>query len=126
MSEYKAMSDYLRLPETRANMESSMGNNSKGKSRLSLVAAIPKPYPPKELKKIASSDQNRPGMEMAVEIGWFLLKIGTLEVIRRLSKAHCPSVWHALQALQVVSYSPFKWIEQWRPLSFLVKFMQVS
>ncbi|KAL8159766.1 hypothetical protein V2J09_001303 [Rumex salicifolius] len=123
MSEYKAMSDFLRFSTTRANMESSM-SNSEGKSRLSLVAAIPKPSPEKEHKKNSSKDQSILSMETAMEVGWFLLKMATLEAIRKFSKAHCPLAWHGLQALQVVCYSPFKWIEKWAPTKFLVNFMQ--
>ncbi|CDP09028.1 unnamed protein product [Coffea canephora] len=55
----------------------------------------------------------------------FLLKAAALEVVRRFSKARCPFVWSTLQALQVVCYPPFKWIERWNPFRALVKGMQM-
>lgn len=55
----------------------------------------------------------------------FLIKAAALEVVRRFSKARCPFVWSALQALQVVCYPPFKWIERWNPFRALVKGMQM-
>ncbi|CAJ1955754.1 unnamed protein product [Sphenostylis stenocarpa] len=55
----------------------------------------------------------------------FLLKVAALEIIRRFSKSKCPCLWRGLQALQILCYPPFKWIQRWAPFKGLVDNMQV-
>ncbi|CAH9108821.1 unnamed protein product [Cuscuta epithymum] len=59
------------------------------------------------------------------QIALFLLKVAALESVRRISKSRCPPVWSSLQALQVICYPPFKWIQKWAPFGMLVKGMQM-
>ena len=61
----------------------------------------------------------------ARHVALFFLKVATLEMVRRFSKAKCPFAWRGLQALQVLCYPPFKWIQRWAPFKGLVKGMQV-
>lgn len=54
----------------------------------------------------------------------FLAKVAALEAARRISSARCPVMWNAVQALQLLSYPPFKWAERWTPLGFLIRGIQ--
>lgn len=58
------------------------------------------------------------------QIAVFLLKVAALEAVRRLSKVTCPVVWRVVQALQVLGFPPFKWIQRWGPLGIIVKAVQ--
>lgn len=58
-------------------------------------------------------------------ITFFLLKGAALETVRRLSKRRFSYAWRGLQALQILCYPPFKWIQKWAPLKGLVNSMQV-
>lgn len=62
----------------------------------------------------------------AGEIGVFLLTTAVLEMVRRFSSANCPFIWRGLQALQLLCFPPFKWIQKWAPFTGLVKGMQVG
>ncbi|XP_047179721.1 uncharacterized protein LOC124846495 [Vigna umbellata] len=65
------------------------------------------------------------GRSVVGRITIFLLKVAALEIIRRFSKSRCPCVWRGLQALQILCYPPFKWIQRWAPFKGLVDNMQV-
>lgn len=56
----------------------------------------------------------------------FLAKVAALEVARRISSARCPIMWNAVQALQLLSYLPFKLAHRWTPLGFLIRGIQVK
>ncbi|KAI3507773.1 hypothetical protein L1887_22767 [Cichorium endivia] len=58
-------------------------------------------------------------------IAFFLLKVGALETVRRLSKTWCPFLWSSLQALQMLCFPPFKWLEKWDPFKNLIKGVQI-
>ncbi|KAI3750038.1 hypothetical protein L2E82_20662 [Cichorium intybus] len=58
-------------------------------------------------------------------IAFFLLKVGALETVRRLSKTWCPFLWSSLQALQMLYFPPFKWLEKWDPFKNLIKGVQI-
>ncbi|KAK9075812.1 hypothetical protein SSX86_004141 [Deinandra increscens subsp. villosa] len=62
---------------------------------------------------------------VVVDVALFLLKVGALETVRRLSKARCPFVWSGLQALQVFCYPPLKWLQRWDPFRNLIKGAQI-
>lgn len=59
------------------------------------------------------------------EIVVFLLKVAALEAIRRLSRSRCPVLWRVVQGLQVLGCPPFKWVQRWQPLGFVVRAVQV-
>jgi len=65
------------------------------------------------------------GSSVVGRITFFLLKVAALDIIRRFSKSRCPWVWRGLEALQIVCYPPFKWIQRWAPFKGLVDNMQV-
>jgi hypothetical protein len=64
--------------------------------------------------------------ESTGQVASFLVKVIALEVVRRISKAKCPFVWNSIQALQVLGYPPFRWIQRWAPLKFVVQGIQVT
>lgn len=65
------------------------------------------------------------GSSAVGRLTFFVLKVAALEIVRRFSKSRCPCVWRGLQALQILCYPPFKWIQRWTPVKGLVKSMQV-
>lgn len=62
----------------------------------------------------------------AGDVALFLLKVAALETVRRVSKVKCPCIWRGIQALQVVCYPPFKFINRWAPFKGLIRGMQVG
>lgn len=90
-----------------------------------LVASIPEYYSKKSSQCVSL-------MKLGVrnplvgDIGVFLLTTAALEVVRRISNAKCPFVWQGLQALQILCYPPFSWIQRWTPFKGLVTNMQVG
>lgn len=56
----------------------------------------------------------------------FLITTAALEIVRRFSRSKCPLIWHGLQALQVICYPPFKWLQRWFPFKPLAKEVQVG
>ncbi|GMH13350.1 hypothetical protein Nepgr_015191 [Nepenthes gracilis] len=117
------MGDFLHIPNTRKNLEPIIISNKCG-SRETAVTSIPIKYSQKAFKHIASTDHSMLAMGTVVKIGQFLLKVAALEIIRRFSEVHCPLVWHGLQALQILCYPPFNWIQKWAPFKKLGKCMQ--
>lgn len=95
-------------------------------SKNTLVASSPGSISPKTFKHmIPSKHIIRLRKGSASHTISFLLKVVALEAVRRISKARCPFIWRAIQALQVFGYPPFKWIQRWEPLKFIVKGVQV-
>nr|GMC59282.1 phosphatidylinositol/phosphatidylcholine transfer protein SFH12-like [Ipomoea batatas] len=56
----------------------------------------------------------------------FLITTAALEIVRRFSRSKCPLIWQGLQALQVICYPPFKWLQRWFPFKPLAKEMRVG
>nr|GMC63735.1 phosphatidylinositol/phosphatidylcholine transfer protein SFH12-like [Ipomoea batatas] len=54
----------------------------------------------------------------------FLITTAALEIVRRFSRSKCPLIWQGLQALQVICYPPFKWLQRWFPFKPLAKEMR--
>ncbi|GMH07418.1 hypothetical protein Nepgr_009258 [Nepenthes gracilis] len=75
----------------------------------------------KALKCFASQGRAAVRSGVAVDVALFLLKVAALETVRRISRARCPFVWRGLQALQILCYLPFRWIQRWASLKTLVK-----
>ncbi|CAK9164556.1 unnamed protein product [Ilex paraguariensis] len=112
------MGDSFQTPGLIRNYESTS-------SRKRLIASAAKSFSPITSKQIASIKHGRFGRGTAAQVALFLLKIAALEMVRRFSRARCPFLWSGLQVLQVLCYSPFKWIQRWKPLKVLVKGMKV-
>lgn len=88
-----------------------------------LVASIPELYS-KKSSQCVSLMKLGVGHPMVGDIGVFLLTTTALEIVRRFSNAKCPFVWQGLQALQLLCYPPFSWIQRWIPFKGMVKNMQ--
>lgn len=78
----------------------------------------------KTLKCVASFKVSLVGSGGVGDISAFLLTSAALEIVRRFSSAHCPFIWHGIQAAQILCCPPFKWIQKWAPFTGLVKAMQ--
>lgn len=92
--------------------------------KICLVASATKHFSAKTLRCITKVKQSVQTSGAAGDVVIFLATTAVLEVVRRLSKARCPFIWHGLQALQVLCYPPFKWIQKWAPLKPLVGQLQ--
>ncbi|XP_008448393.2 uncharacterized protein LOC103490594 [Cucumis melo] len=77
------------------------------------------------IRSVTSLRQSRIANGAVGQVTFFLLKIIALETVRRFSKYRCPFAWRGLQALQILCYPPFKWIQKWAPFRGLVKGMQM-
>lgn len=88
-----------------------------------MVASPAKAISPKTIKQIVPK-QLILSRESTGHVASFLVKVLALEVVRRISKARCPFIWNSIQALQVLSYPPFSWIQRWAPLKFVVQGIQ--
>lgn len=118
------MGDSLHLPNSSRNLEKRVICYKKQPIRF-LVASASKGLSQTTFKCVTAVKQHIQGNPTACEIVVFLLKVAALEVVRRFSKARCTFVWRALQALQIFSYPPFKWIERWGPFKGFVKHTKV-
>jgi hypothetical protein len=90
-----------------------------------LVASPAKTISPKCVKNIMPSKQLVISGDSIGHVASFLVKVVALEAVRRVSKAKCPFVWNSVQALQILVYPPFSWIQRWAPLKFVVQGIQV-
>ncbi|KAG0469135.1 hypothetical protein HPP92_018463 [Vanilla planifolia] len=63
----------------------------------------------------------KPRSTLFGELLSFVIKVAALEIVRRISKANCPTLWRVVQAFQVFSYPPLKWLQRWGPLWIIVK-----
>ncbi|KAK1408449.1 hypothetical protein QVD17_40230 [Tagetes erecta] len=112
------------VPITRSEAAGSM--TSRKDSKLTLDASGSKSLSHILLKKTPLLFNNgKIRKSAAVDMALFLLKVGALETVRRLSKARCPFVWSGLQALQVFCYPPLKWLQRWDPFRNLIKGAQI-
>lgn len=102
-----------------------ISENKLSKSKSYLVASTHKASS-QPFRKIVSISHGKSGNGAFFgNAALFLLKVAALETVRRFSKAKCPFAWRGLQALQVLCYPPFKWIQRFAPFKGLVKGMQV-
>jgi hypothetical protein len=81
---------------------------------------------PVPLKHIIPSGRLSLGTRATNKAVCFLAKVAALEAARRISSTRCPVLWNAVQALQLLSYPPFKWAQRWTPLGFLIRGIQVK
>ncbi|KAI4986084.1 hypothetical protein ZWY2020_018714 [Hordeum vulgare] len=105
------------------NFQSSSKSDSEKKYQGTLVASPAKAISPKTIKHIVPK-QLILSRESTAHVASFLVKVIALEVVRRISKAKCPFVWNSIQALQVLGYPPFRWIQRWAPLKFVMQGIQ--
>ncbi|KAK7402182.1 hypothetical protein VNO78_14236 [Psophocarpus tetragonolobus] len=90
-----------------------------------LIATHPKSFVRRNHKHLISSIHGHLGSSAVGRITFFLLKVAALEILRRFSKRRCPCIWKGLQAVQILCYPPFKWIQRWAPFKGLIDNMQV-
>ncbi|KAI4334508.1 hypothetical protein L6164_019191 [Bauhinia variegata] len=91
----------------------------------SLIASRPKGFAQRNFEHLVSLSQSGFGSSTVGHFTFFLLKVAALETVRRFSKNRCPYAWRGIQALQILCYPPFKWIQRWAPFKCLIKSMQV-
>ncbi|XP_062214144.1 uncharacterized protein LOC133915133 [Phragmites australis] len=101
---------------------SKAGNDKKYQG--TLVASPAKAISPKCVKHIVPSKQLILNGDTISHVASFLVKVVALEAVRRVSKARCPFIWNYIQALQILVYPPFSWIQRWAPLKFVVQGIQ--
>lgn len=99
--------------------------NGKNVSKKCVVTSGSEAFFENTLRHIGSLNHGKLGRGNARHVALFFLKVATLEMVRRFSRAKCPFAWRGLQAMQVLCYPPFKWIQRWAPFKGLVKGMQV-
>nr|GMD73492.1 SEC14-like protein 5 [Ipomoea batatas] len=119
------MEDSVSNPSSRRNSGTNCAMISSNPSKRHAIASGSKSFAHQSLKRISLLDCGKVGRGAGGQIALFLLKVAALESVRRISKSKCPPVWSGLQALQVVCYPPFKWIQRWNPFGMLVKGMQM-
>ncbi|XP_054815383.1 uncharacterized protein LOC129315589 isoform X1 [Prosopis cineraria] len=119
------MGDTLSYPNSIKNSKTSNLVTGKKTYNKSLVASRPKSFAQKNYEQLVSLTHGGFGSRTVGHLTFFLLKVAALESVRRFSKNRCPIVWRGLQALQILCYPPFKWIQRWEPFKGLVKSMQI-
>ncbi|TYJ41933.1 hypothetical protein E1A91_A03G054200v1 [Gossypium mustelinum] len=90
-----------------------------------VVSSNPKALPRSSFRQITAIRNHRNVKGAAGHVAIFLLKVAALETVRRVSKAKCPFLWRGFQALQVICYPPFNFVQKWVPFKGLVKGMQM-
>eukprot|EP00258_Populus_trichocarpa_P048730 XP_024464749.1 SEC14-like protein 5 isoform X1 [Populus trichocarpa] len=104
------------------NFGKNQGQGQTAVYKRNIIASSLKACPLSAYKHIVSSRHvTGPVGQVAI----FLLKVAALETVRRVSRCKCPHVWNGLQALQLLCYPPFKWIQRWAPFKGLVKGVQM-
>ena len=115
---------FVGMANFAKNFHSSGKPDSEKKYQGTLIASPAKAISPKTIKNIVPK-QLILSRESTVQVASFLAKVIALEVVRRISKARCPFIWNSIQALQILGYPPFRWIQRWAPLKFVVQGIQV-
>ncbi|XP_031268219.1 uncharacterized protein LOC116126678 isoform X2 [Pistacia vera] len=120
------MEDPSLVSASSRNCQMSGVVGGKKGSQINLVASTPKAFSQSNCRHIALLSRGKNiSVGAAGHIAIFLLKVAALEAVRRVSKAKCPNLWRGLQALQVICYPPFKWIQRWAPFKGLIRGMQM-
>ncbi|MQL74746.1 hypothetical protein Taro_007115 [Colocasia esculenta] len=118
------MGDLTHASSSSKHSEVSTNMINKRSTKCSLAATSPRLVSAKMVKRMIPLTHF--GLEGGTtgRILLFLLKVAALEAVRRFSRVKCPMIWKVLQGLQILTYSPFKWIQRWAPIRSLVKGMQ--
>ncbi|MED6120850.1 hypothetical protein PIB30_024875 [Stylosanthes scabra] len=114
--------DYSNLSRNPKQDSVAIGKKS---YRKSLILSCPKSFVLRYHHRVVSLVEGDFGTSAVGRITFFALKVAALEIVRRFSKSKCPFVWKGLQALQILCYPPFQWIQKWTPFKGLVESMQV-
>lgn len=77
--------------------------------------------PQKTLKHMVSLKSLRLSRDHSGELLSFVIKVAALEAVRRFSNKKCPILWKFVQAFQVLSYPPLKWLQRWGPLRLIIR-----
>ncbi|KAL6893800.1 hypothetical protein ACP4OV_007898 [Aristida adscensionis] len=112
------------MANTSKHLQPPSKSGSDKKYQGALVASPAKAISPKCVKNIVPSKQLILSGESVGHVASFLVKVIVLEAVRRVSKARCPFIWNSVQALQILVYPPFSWIQRWAPLKFVVQGIQ--
>lgn len=116
--------DSVRILNSSRNLEKRVISLKK-QSISCLGASASKGFSQTTFKCFTAVKQRIQGNATACGIVVFLLKTAALEVVRRFSRSRCTFIWNALQALQIFSYPPFKWIERWGLFKGFIKHTKV-
>lgn len=120
-----SMGNFVHSYGSSKNSEMTGVGNGKNVSKKCVVPSGSEAFSQNTLRHVGSLNHGKIVKGNARHVALFFLKVATLEMVRRLSKAKCPFAWRGLQALQFLCYPPFKWIHRWAPFKGLVKGMQV-
>ncbi|KAK3148921.1 hypothetical protein QOZ80_3AG0210470 [Eleusine coracana subsp. coracana] len=112
------------MANTSKHLQPSGNAGSDKKYQGTLVASPAKVISPKCVKNIVPSKQLILSGDSIGHVASFFIKVIALEAVRRVSKAKCPFIWNSVQALQILVYPPFSWIQRWAPLKFVVQGIQ--
>ncbi|XP_058099143.1 uncharacterized protein LOC131243661 isoform X2 [Magnolia sinica] len=118
------MGDSLHRSGSSKSLYVASIDTSKKSSRQCLVASAPKIFSLKTFNGMFPRRNAKLGGGSTEQMVFFLLKVVSLEMVRRFSRARCPSIWRGLQALHLLCYPPFKWLQRWTPLRILINGMQ--
>ncbi|KAF3453868.1 hypothetical protein FNV43_RR04309 [Rhamnella rubrinervis] len=89
------------------------------------VAPLPKASSQPFFRRLASLTHSRTANDAVGHVALFILKVAALETVRRFSRAKCPFAWRSIQALQILCYPPFKWIQRVASFRSLAKGVQM-
>lgn len=119
------MEDSFQSPGSERNNIATTVNTREKVSGIRLVSSRTKSFTHESLEKLVALNRGNFGSGTFGHVAVFLVKVAVLEAVRKLSKSKYPFIWSGLQALQVISYSPFKWMQRWVPFRVLAKGMKV-
>lgn len=90
-----------------------------------LVSSRFKSFTRESVEKLVTLNGGKFGSGTFGHVAVFLVKVAVLDAVRKLSKSKYPFIWSGLQALQVISYSPFNWMQRWVPFRVLADGMKM-
>lgn len=119
MGDSLPISEFGKMPETASVVTKNM------LVKRCSVVPLPKASSQPSFRRLASLSHSRTVNDAVGHVALFMLKVAALEMVRRFSRAKCPFAWRSIQALQVLCYPPFKWIQRVAPFRSLAKGIQV-
>ncbi|XP_074329265.1 uncharacterized protein LOC141666917 [Apium graveolens] len=119
------MDDSFQSPGPQRNNISTNAINREKASGVRLVSSRSKSFTRESLEKLVTLNGGKFGKGTFGHVAVFLVKVAVLEAVRKLSKSKYPFIWSGLQALQLITYSPFKWMQRWAPFRVLANSMKM-